>query len=133
MKFNIIMFNFKNSNGLLFIIGSNIILLFLYHNVVFTDHFYITTLSKRHDYDKILSLISFNRKIEWATYVLFPLVYILKNLCDRIYVMEEGTISKSGNHQVLLTTANLYSNYWKDLMADTNSKAPQLRGFIKSI
>ena len=58
---------------------------------------------------------------------------ILKNLCDRIYLMEEGTISKSGNHHVLLKTANLYSNYWKDIMADANDKAPQLRGFINSM
>ncbi len=57
-------------------------------------------------------------------------LHILKNLCDRIYLMEQGTISRSGNHKALLTSANLYSNYWKDLMADTNNKAPQLRGFI---
>ena len=72
------MFNFKNSYGLLIMVSLNILLLFLYNHIIFTDYFYITTLSNRYDYDKIISLISFNRKIEWTTYVLFPLVYILK-------------------------------------------------------
>lgn len=72
------MLNFKNSNGLLIIVGVNILILYLYNHIIFTDRFYITTLSSRYDYNKIISLISFNRNIEWMTYILFPIIYILK-------------------------------------------------------
>ena len=60
-------------------------------------------------------------------------IHILKNLCDRIYLLEEGTISISGNHTALLTTPNFYSNYWNDLILDTTNNAPQLRGIEKVI
>lgn len=82
------MFNFKNSNGLLFIVGVNILLLYLYNHIIFTDQFYIATLSSRYDYNKIISLITFNRNIEWTTYILFPIVYILKiiSLASIVYI-----------------------------------------------
>ncbi len=42
-------------------------------------------------------------------------LHILKNLCQRIYIINKGTIEKLGTHQQLLETENLYSNYWNDL------------------
>ncbi|MDI9338790.1 MAG: peptidase domain-containing ABC transporter [Alphaproteobacteria bacterium] len=42
-------------------------------------------------------------------------LHILKNLCQRIYIINKGTIEKLGTHQQLLATKNLYSNYWNDL------------------
>jgi len=43
-------------------------------------------------------------------------LHILKNNCDNIYIIENGTISNNGNHEKLLNTKNLYSNYWNDLV-----------------
>ncbi len=43
-------------------------------------------------------------------------LHVLKDFCDRIYIMENGQIAVSGNHQTLLTSKNLYSDYWKDLI-----------------
>ena len=46
-----------------------------------------------------------------------PVLYIthrldtLKNFADKIYVMEDGEITRYGNHQTLLKTDNLYSQY----------------------
>jgi ATP-binding cassette, subfamily C, bacteriocin exporter len=39
---------------------------------------------------------------------------ILKNIADSIYILENKTISKFGNHQKLMETVNFYSDYWKD-------------------
>ncbi|WP_264553260.1 peptidase domain-containing ABC transporter [Flavobacterium sp. N2038] len=38
----------------------------------------------------------------------------LKNIADTIYILENKTISKFGNHQQLMETNNFYSDYWKD-------------------
>ncbi len=45
-------------------------------------------------------------------------LHVLKSFCDRIYIMENGTIINYGNHSHLLQTKNLYSNYWNDLVSD---------------
>jgi ATP-binding cassette subfamily B protein len=42
-------------------------------------------------------------------------LHVLKNFCDRIYILENGIITSNGNHYQLLQTENLYSNYWADL------------------
>lgn len=42
-------------------------------------------------------------------------LHILKNISDRIYVLENGSIIASGKHEDLLLTSNLYSNYWSEL------------------
>lgn len=42
-------------------------------------------------------------------------LHILKSVCDRIYVINNGTVSVSGNHHDLLQSENLYSLYWQDL------------------
>jgi ATP-binding cassette, subfamily C, bacteriocin exporter len=44
-------------------------------------------------------------------------LHVLKTFCDRIYIMEKGNTTTQGNHQQLLETENLYSNYWKDLVS----------------
>lgn len=38
---------------------------------------------------------------------------ILKNIADVIYILENKTISKSGNHNDLMKSDNFYSDYWK--------------------
>jgi ATP-binding cassette subfamily B protein len=42
-------------------------------------------------------------------------LHILKSFCDRIYILEKGSITTMGNHEELLRTENLYSDYWKDM------------------
>lgn len=37
----------------------------------------------------------------------------LKNIADVIYVLDNKTVSKSGNHNELMQTDNFYSEYWK--------------------
>jgi ABC-type bacteriocin/lantibiotic exporter with double-glycine peptidase domain len=37
---------------------------------------------------------------------------MLKNIADTIYILENKTISISGNHDELLQTNNFYSDYW---------------------
>jgi ATP-binding cassette subfamily B protein len=43
-------------------------------------------------------------------------LHVLKSFCDRIYILENGETSVSGNHEALLLSDNLYSQYWNDLM-----------------
>jgi ATP-binding cassette subfamily B protein len=43
-------------------------------------------------------------------------LHVLRIFCDRIYILENSQIVISGNHQTLLTSKNLYSDYWKDLI-----------------
>ncbi len=45
-------------------------------------------------------------------------LHILKSICNRIYILENGVITNNGNHESLITTDNLYSRYWNDLMRD---------------
>ena len=42
-------------------------------------------------------------------------LYEYKNLF-RIYIMENGEISRHGDHETLLQTENLYSRHWNDLV-----------------
>ncbi len=42
----------------------------------------------------------------------------LKKYADTIYVLENGTITNSGNHQQLLKTPNFYSEYWGSINTD---------------
>jgi ATP-binding cassette, subfamily C, bacteriocin exporter len=44
-------------------------------------------------------------------------LHVLKSFCDRIYILENGTITAQGNHDILLQTTNLYSKYWGDLVS----------------
>lgn len=38
----------------------------------------------------------------------------LKNIADTIYILENKTISKFGNHEELVKSNNFYSEYWKE-------------------
>lgn len=50
-----------------------------------------------------------------ATIIISHRLHILKSICVRIYVIDNGKVSVSGNHEHLLRSENLYSSYWKDL------------------
>jgi ABC-type bacteriocin/lantibiotic exporter with double-glycine peptidase domain len=43
-------------------------------------------------------------------------LHVLKSFCDRIYILENGETIVSGNHDTLLLSNNLYSQYWNDLI-----------------
>jgi ATP-binding cassette subfamily B protein len=38
----------------------------------------------------------------------------LKKIADTIYVLENGTLSTTGNHEELMETSNFYSEYWQE-------------------
>lgn len=56
-------------------------------------------------------------KNEMAIIFITHRLHVLKSFCDRIYILENGTIINYGNHGQLLQTKNLYSNYWNDLVS----------------
>lgn len=62
----------------------------------------------------VLSLL---KKLKPAMGIIFVThrLHVLKNFCDRIYILENGAISAAGSHQDLLSSPNLYSHYWADL------------------
>jgi ATP-binding cassette, subfamily C, bacteriocin exporter len=41
---------------------------------------------------------------------------VLKSFCDRVYIIEGGTITSEGSHEDLLKEENLYSQYWADIV-----------------
>jgi ATP-binding cassette subfamily B protein len=43
-------------------------------------------------------------------------VFSVRKICDRIYTVEKGAISVSGNHQTLMSSDNMYSRYWRELL-----------------
>ncbi|WP_169739255.1 peptidase domain-containing ABC transporter [Dyadobacter crusticola] len=43
-------------------------------------------------------------------------LHVLKSLVDRIYILDNGVITATGNHSELLQSSNLYSKYWNDLV-----------------
>lgn len=52
-------------------------------------------------------------KQQIAVFYISHRLHTLKNLADRIYILENGKITQSGNHDELLKTKNFYSDYWK--------------------
>ncbi|MNY71284.1 Toxin RTX-I translocation ATP-binding protein [compost metagenome] len=40
----------------------------------------------------------------------------LKNIADTIYILENKTISRFGNHEELMKDTNFYSNYWEQTL-----------------
>ncbi len=42
-------------------------------------------------------------------------LHLLKNISDKIYVLENGKIQNSGTHKELMKNENLYSKFWKNL------------------
>lgn len=53
-------------------------------------------------------------KKDCAVFFISHRLNMLKNIADTIYILENKTISVSGNHQKLMETDNFYSEYWKD-------------------
>lgn len=43
-------------------------------------------------------------------------LHILKKMSNRIYVIESGSIKAKGNHEHLLKSENLYSEFWKEFV-----------------
>jgi ATP-binding cassette subfamily B protein len=60
---------------------------------------------------KILKLLSKDKIIIFITHRLNT----VKELCERIYLIENGHIEVSGTHDELMTTNNFYSDFWKTL------------------
>lgn len=54
-------------------------------------------------------------KQKLATIFITHRLHILKNFCDRIYIIENGITKKQGTHAQLLQSNNLYSQYWNEL------------------
>jgi|694.fasta_scaffold54642_6 ATP-binding cassette subfamily B protein len=54
-------------------------------------------------------------KAEMGVIFITHRLHVLKSLCDRVYLLENGSISNAGNHELLLQSDNLYSRYWADL------------------
>lgn len=53
-------------------------------------------------------------KKDCAVFFISHRLNMLKNIADTICILENKTISVSGNHQKLMETDNFYSEYWKD-------------------
>ncbi|WP_457617971.1 hypothetical protein [Lutibacter sp.] len=51
-------------------------------------------------------------KNEIAVLFISHRLHTLKNNADRIYILENGSISEKGSHEKLLETSNFYSDYW---------------------
>jgi ABC-type bacteriocin/lantibiotic exporter with double-glycine peptidase domain len=75
-----------------------------------------TAAMDRHSEQFVLALL-LKLKEEMGVIFITHRLHVLKNFCDRIYILENGSITSSGNHYQLLQTQNLYSNYWADLVS----------------
>lgn len=62
----------------------------------------------------VLNLLS-KIKTEMGIIIITYRLHVLKHICDRIYIIENGTNKHNGSHETLLQTNNIYSNYWNDL------------------
>ncbi len=56
-------------------------------------------------------------KSEMGIIIITHRLHVLKSFCDRIFVLDKGTIATTGNHASLLQSNNLYSQYWADMNA----------------
>lgn len=55
-------------------------------------------------------------KSQMATIIITHRLHVLKSFCDRIYLLDKGSIASTGNHDTLLQSDNLYSRYWADMV-----------------
>ncbi|MBW6482529.1 MAG: peptidase domain-containing ABC transporter [Vicingaceae bacterium] len=62
----------------------------------------------------VLTLLS-RLKSKMAVIFISHRLHILKNISDKIYVLEDGKIKAQGNHLELLASDNIYSEYWKEI------------------
>ncbi|MBE9469056.1 MAG: peptidase domain-containing ABC transporter [Bacteroidetes bacterium] len=65
--------------------------------------------------EKFTTHILSKLKQEIAVFYISHRIHVLKNISDRIYILENGKITGAGTHKELLQTENLYSLYWKKL------------------
>jgi len=63
------------------------------------------------------SVLQIFTKIKQHTSIIFIThrLHILKNITDRIFVIENGITSNSGNHNELMQTNNFYSRFWQQM------------------
>ena len=54
-------------------------------------------------------------KAEMAVIFISHRLHVLKKSSDRIYVLENGAVKAHGNHEALLKSENIYSEYWKEI------------------
>lgn len=55
-------------------------------------------------------------KPQMAIILITHRLHVLKSYCDRIYLLDKGSIASTGNHDTLLQSDNLYSRYWADMV-----------------
>lgn len=87
----------------------------LYHNPQLLILDEATSAMDRDSERFVLSLLE-NIKSKIGIIFITHRLHILKKSCDRIYIIENGTITLNGTHENLLNSENLYSNYWSDLI-----------------
>ncbi len=66
--------------------------------------------------EEFITSILFKLKKEIAIFYISHRFHVLKNISDRIYILQDGKIQASGSHTELLNSDNLYSEYWKELL-----------------
>jgi ATP-binding cassette, subfamily C, bacteriocin exporter len=74
-----------------------------------------TAAMDRHHERFVMNLLN-RLKREMAVIFITHRLHVLKNDCDRIYILENGHISTHGDHLDLLRSQNIYSDYWADLL-----------------
>lgn len=62
-------------------------------------------------------ILSILKRVKSNTAILFIThrLHILKNLADKIYLLENGSVKTSGNHSQLMKTDNFYSQFYSNL------------------
>jgi ATP-binding cassette subfamily B protein len=87
----------------------------LYHNPELLILDEATSAMDRDSERFVLNLLE-NIKSKMGIIFITHRLHILKKSSDRIYIIENGTITLNGTHETLLNSENLYSNYWGDLI-----------------
>lgn len=88
----------------------------LYHNPQLLVLDEATSAMDRESEQFTLHLLS-KLKSQMAIIFITHRLHVLKSFCDKIYILEDGTITSHGNHDLLLQSENLYSKYWSDLVS----------------
>jgi len=91
----------------------------LYHNPQLLILDEPTSAMDRNTEKLILELLS-QLKSELTIILISHRIKSLPKIADRIYIIEESTISKSGNHNTLMQTKNFYSDFWHELNSTVN-------------
>ena len=66
----------------------------------------------RHSEGFVLNLVQ-KLKSEMAVLFITHRLHTLAAICDAMYVLENGNITNAGNHDTLMQTENMYSDYWQ--------------------